>query len=284
MKYHTKAFTLIELLVVIAIIAILVSVIIPALSKAKQLAAAAVCLANEGQLIKAYILYADNNDSFITDGDTALKSATNPDPPGHSSYNRPEGNITVHNWVGEPEDDNLSVDDKVRGFEVGGLWPYIEAPGTYNCPVDKRYRDINENGYGINGYRTYSIGKPLSKRYPGSPGEVESEISKFSEFVSPGNKVVFLEETEEQYGWNNRTWNMSLSLSATNWGDPFAILHNGSSTFAYADGHADRHKWTDKYMIEASKTGDKGPAIDTTSDDHQWFKRAYMPGRKPSGF
>ncbi len=283
-----KGFTLIELLVVIAVIALLMAVIMPALNKAKQLAAGVVCLANESQLVKAYILYAEDHDSFITDGDTAYKGDK-----GLTTYNRPASmggsNYRVHCWVGEPEGNNLTLDDKIRGFEVGSLWSYLEAPKVYNCPADKRWRDQNENGYGINGYRTYSIGKPLSKRYPGDPGEVESEISKISEFVTPSNKIIFLEETETEYGWNNRTWNMSLSLSNPQWKDPFAVLHNGSSTFAFADGHADRHKWVDIGAVKMSKAGTKGPVsakLDdgTISEDYIWFKKAYIPGRTPAGF
>ena len=65
-----KAFTLIELLVVIAIIGLLLAVVIPALNKAKVIAAAAVCLANEGSLSKAWLAYSEDNKGFLMEGDT----------------------------------------------------------------------------------------------------------------------------------------------------------------------------------------------------------------------
>jgi len=61
----TRAFTLIELLVVIAIIALLLSIILPSLSKAKEYAKKTICISNLKQLNLSFSMYAqENNDKF----------------------------------------------------------------------------------------------------------------------------------------------------------------------------------------------------------------------------
>jgi len=67
----TKGFTLIELLVVIAIIALLVSILLPSLNRARELAKRVSCQANLNGIGKAIALYkASNRDSFPWISDT----------------------------------------------------------------------------------------------------------------------------------------------------------------------------------------------------------------------
>ena len=65
MKQCKHAFTLIELLVVICIIAILASMLLPALQSARESASVATCVSNLGQMSKAFQMYATNFNDFM---------------------------------------------------------------------------------------------------------------------------------------------------------------------------------------------------------------------------
>ena len=70
MLNERKCFTLIELLIVIAIIAILFSMLLPSLNKARRSAQTAVCSSNQAQLFKASMAYTtDNKFKIVLAGD-----------------------------------------------------------------------------------------------------------------------------------------------------------------------------------------------------------------------
>ncbi|HEG42652.1 MAG TPA: type II secretion system protein, partial [Phycisphaerales bacterium] len=74
-----KGFTLIELLVVIAIIALLLSILMPALGIATELAGAVVCAAREKQILLAWTVYSQDND-----GNLCTPRTFNYDPPNNN--------------------------------------------------------------------------------------------------------------------------------------------------------------------------------------------------------
>ena len=65
---NKKGFTLVELLVVISIIALLMGILMPALSRARMQAQAVICGSNQKQLGLGWNFYASDNDDWFPMG------------------------------------------------------------------------------------------------------------------------------------------------------------------------------------------------------------------------
>ena len=96
MKHCKQAFTLIELLVVICIIAILASMLLPALQSARESASTATCISNLGQFSKAFQMYATSYNDYMpaltgpqsgnTGWECALVTALGQDPTKNAPF------------------------------------------------------------------------------------------------------------------------------------------------------------------------------------------------------
>lgn len=224
-----QGFTLIELLVVIAIIAILASMLLPALSKSRSKALAISCLNGLKQLtIAAHLYSGDYNDRIIPNYLTSTNAWV-------------AGNV-----CSMPGATNLA---DIRNAK---LFPYNRCVDIYRCPADK----VLVKGVSVQRVRSYSLNGMMGKN--AEPGNFDPSVwvhpnipehRKFSDVVRPGpaNASFFIDEQSHpdaaECSVNDGYLGIDWAKKGPAWPDLPSSRHGNFGHASYVDGHAQPWKW-----------------------------------------
>ncbi|MHC4240804.1 MAG: type II secretion system protein [Planctomycetota bacterium] len=215
----SRGFTLIELLVVIAIIAVLMAILMPALNRVKEQGKRAACLSNVKQMGLAWIMYADDNDSRIVNGNTSTG--------GHNK----DGTCWVY-WSGR----DASEEQRINGIARGLLYEYCPNLKLYKCPTGIRGEVVT---YAIvdsmNGYDVIT----------GAEGQI---VKNREQIRRPSERAVFLDEGR----LSPASWTVWYDLER--WWDQITARHGDGTNLSFVDGHSEYWKWKDPRTLEICKS------------------------------
>jgi prepilin-type N-terminal cleavage/methylation domain-containing protein/prepilin-type processing-associated H-X9-DG protein len=242
-------FTLIELLVVIAIIAILAALLLPALARAKEQSKGISCMNNKKQMMLASIMYSDDFQDLLI-----------PNQPQDEDPNQTNWVTVTMDWSPANTDNTNAA--KLVNPTYSKLAYYIKNPACFKCPSDPsfvvtrgpRVRTTSANqAVGTLWVSACSGARPANgpvtgQWLTGANDDCQTTwqtYGKVSQMTKPGPAMtyVFLDENPDTI--NDAGFAVQCAGNTLGGGfiDLPGNLHSGSGGFAFADGHAELHKW-----------------------------------------
>ena len=256
------AFTLVELLVVITIVAIVASLVLPSLARAKAQARRAQCQNNSRQLILACLMYCDDNKGFFP-------------------YNM--GGPAVHtnlNWVSDIMDWDTNSDNTNLAplTTEAALGPFVaESAAVFRCPSDWVLSSIQQRSGWPSRVRSYSMNASVGDAGDISRGGVNTNNPGYIQFFkttslpTASQIFVFMEEhpdtISDGYFLNDAYPKQWIRLPAS--------YHEASANISFADRHAELHRWRDYMTTPPSAPDAAAPVLYTNlpasqQDDFVW--------------
>jgi len=225
-----------ELLVVIAIIAVLASLLLPALAKAKAKGQTIFCFNNVKQLTLAWLVYAhDNNDRLVYNvGATEIKQIL----ARGQKYNWAN---SVLNWELDSANTNLALNTDA------GLGPFLGGNArVFRCPSDHVLSEIQRRAGWTERSRSFSMNAMVGDAGSFLQGGTNvnnpdyQQFLKLSDLPVASDIFVFVEERPDSI---NDGYFLNKGR-APGWTDLPASYHNGAANLTFGDGHGELHHWT----------------------------------------